>query len=103
MESAGELDRLDLACSPEGCLSGNWEFGDKRGASIWFQDFKGVMFAAQGADGKFIRVNSGNVCDRVELLEKLVEAGLFVWRQEKPGGKNLNPRTMSPGTAEVAI
>lgn len=96
----GKLERLDLACSPEGRLSANWEFCDQRGATIWFTDVESLMFALQDADGKFVRVNGKNSCDRPILLTKLVEANLFAWRSKTMEEQTLKPGITSPVTAE---
>ena len=102
IESEG---KVDMACSPEGCLSAVWRFpDDRRRACVWFLDKERVMFAATDANGKFLRIEGDSETgDRLVVMERLVEAGLFTWRQESPAVKNSHPSTTLPGTADVAI
>ncbi len=96
--------KVDMACSPEGCLSAVWRFPeDRRRACVWFLDKERVMFSATDANGKFLRIEGGSETgDRMVVMERLVGAGLFAWRQESPAVKNSHPSTTLPGTAGVA-
>ena len=99
VESEG---RRGLTCSSEGWLCGSWDFPDVRGATLWFLDSQSVMFAAKGANGKFIKIAGvGETGSRQTVVEKLVEAGLFYWRPKSPVRKNSQKVTMSPDTAEA--
>ena len=103
VDSVGDLDRLDMACSPEGCLSAYWDFPDKRRAAIWFPERELVRFAATDAGGKWVDIDGGgDTGGRWEVGKKLVEAGLFEWSPESPNGESLRPNTTLPGTAGVA-
>ena len=96
------FDRLDLACSPEGCLSAYWDFPDARHASVWFPNKESARFAVTDAKGQWVKVDGGNGSAPGELAVKLVAAGLFVWHQETPDGRNWQPSTTWPDTAGVA-
>ena len=94
--------RRGLTCSSEGWLCGSWDFPDNRGVTVWFLDSQFVMFAATGADGRFVRIAGGeDTGGRETVTEKLVEAGLFYWRPRSPVSKNSQPGTMSPDIAGV--
>ena len=94
--------RRGLTCSSEGWLCGSWYFPDDRGVTLWFLDSQFVMFAATGADGRFVRIAGGeDTGGRETVTEKLVEAGLFYWRPRSPVSKNSQPGTMSPDIAGV--
>ena len=87
------LGRLDLACSPEGHLSANWEFCDGSGATVWFTAIETTTFAVQDTGGKFVKVSGRNSCNRAQLLVRLVDAGLFEWRPETLKGMSLESST----------
>ena len=95
----GSLERLDLACSPEGCISAYWDFPDTRRVAVWFPDTRQVNFVVMDGDGKFVRVDGANSCSPSTLLEKLVEESWFIWRPGPPEEKNLSRGTTSPVTA----
>ncbi len=89
-------------CSQEGWLCVNWDFEDRRGATLWFKDSQRVMFAATDADDQWVKVDGGgDTGSLTAVTEKLVEAGLFTWQQETPDRKNWRPSTTLPDTAGV--
>lgn len=76
IESEG---KVDLACSPEGCVSAVWRFPcDKRRACLWFLDSQRVRFIATDSDGNFIRIaGNGNENCPEAVMETLVCANVF--------------------------
>ena len=93
--------KLRTGCSAEGHICADWRFEDERIAAIWFLDSHRVRFAAAYAPGKWVETNSaGGIGDRIEVTEKLVEAGLFTWHPKHPVNENLVPSTTLPATAE---
>lgn len=77
VESEGQIS---LSCSPEGWLSANWRFPDKRGASLWFTGNSRVMFAATDREGRFIEADDGGEWESLYgVAAKLVNAGLLEW------------------------
>lgn len=84
---------LQLTCSPEGWLCASWRFPDSRGASLWFLDENRVMFAATGADGKFIEIDGTEQGDSKQVQSKLVQAGLFSWVSDTVSNKSFNLNT----------
>ena len=102
VEPVEPVDRIDMACSPEGRLSVYWDYADPRRASIWFHDTELVNFAAKAANDQWVDIaGGGDTCGLQDLAAKLVEAGLFTWHRETPSGKNLRRSTTSPDTAGV--
>ena len=80
VESEG---KVSLTCSPQGWLCAGWRFSDKRRASLWFIDDTQVMFAATDAAGDFIEIDGGReVGSSLEVLGKLVDAGLLTWSSD---------------------
>ena len=70
-----------LACSPEGWIVGEWRFGDKRRASVWFLDDERVMFTAKKMNGGFVAIEGqNNFSERYTLARVLVQEGLFSCR-----------------------
>ena len=101
VESEG---KVDLACSPEGCISAVWRFPDERRACVWFLNSGKVRVAAMNGQGRFIDTEEGSDADSGKAVaEKLVEAGLLAWRSEVPKDKNSHQGTTLPGTAGAAI
>ena len=101
VESEGQLV---TGCSEEGHICADWKFDDHRLVAIWFLDAEKVRFAASYAPGKWVEIDGGGeVGSRIEVTERLVEAGLFTWQLKHPVNKNLVPSTMLPDTAEVDI
>lgn len=89
-------------CSQEGWLCVNWDFEDRRGATLWFKDSQRVLFAATDAGSQWVKVDGGGDTGSLAVVtEKLVEAGLFTWQQETPYDKSLRPSTTLPDTAGV--
>ena len=88
----------------EGQICADWKFDDHRLVALWFLDFDQVKFAASYAPRKWVEIDGGGeVGSRIEVTERLVEAGLFTWQLDHPVNKNLVPSTMLPDTAEVDI
>ncbi len=93
--------KLITGCSAEGQICADWRFEDERLVAIWFLDSHMVRFAAAYAPGKWVEIDSGGeIGDRLEVTERLVEAGLFTWQPKHPINENLVPSTMSPDTAD---
>jgi len=98
VESEG---KLITGCSAEGHICADWRFEDERIVAIWFLDSQKVRFAATYARGKWVETDSGGeIGDRIEVTQKLVEAGLFAWQSKHPVNENLVPSRMSPDTAD---
>ena len=96
--------KLMTGCSEEGHICADWRFEDERIVAIWFLDSRRVRFAAAYAPRKWVEIDGeGNIGDRNEVTEKLVEAGLFTWQPKHPVNKNLVPSTISPDTADGDI
>lgn len=96
--------RVSLTCSPEGWLCALWRFPDERRASLWFLNDNHVMFSAIDAAEKFIELDSGaEVGSLVEVMAKLVQAGLFTWHLNTLPGKNFLTTTMWRDIAESEI
>ena len=73
--------RVEMGCSAEGQICADWRFEDERGVAIWFLDSQRVRFAATYALGKWVEIDGGGeVGNRLEVTEKLVEAGIFEWK-----------------------
>ena len=85
VESQG---KLDLACSPEGCMSAVWRFpDDERRACVWFFGDNRVTFSATDAAGNFIRIaDDGGRHTPNAVMEKLVQSGLLTWYSDKTSG-----------------
>ena len=77
--------KVGLACSPEGWIVGEWRwFSDERTVGIWFLDAEKILFSALGKDGKFVEMEERNkITDRCMVTPKLVDAGLFFWRDNQ--------------------
>ena len=102
VDAVEPLNRIDLACSPEGRLSAYWDYANGGRVSIWFHDTEGVNFAATDARQQWVDIDGGgDTGSQAEVMAKLVEAGLFQWHQETPESKNWRANTMSPDTAGV--
>ena len=99
VESKG---RLGTGCTAEGQICADWRFEDERLVSIWFLDSHNARFAASYAPVKLVEIEGGGeVGDRIELTEKLVEAGLLTWRPRHTFNRNLIPSTTLPDTADA--
>lgn len=104
VEGIEPVNRIDMACSPEGRLSAYWDFADERRASIWFHNTERINFAAKDANGRWVDIDGGgDTGNQADVMAKLVEAGLFIWYQEAENGRNSPPSTTLPGTAGVAM
>lgn len=70
VESQG---KLDLACSPEGCMSVVWRFpAEERRAFVWFLDSQRGQFTATAAAGNFIRIaDDGGKLTPNAVMERL--------------------------------
>ena len=90
---------IDLACSPDGCISAVWRYPDERRACVWFVNVDDTRVAATDAQGEFIDFDYDDAVNREKVAKKLVEAGLLKWRPEASKGKTLLPNTTLPGTA----
>ena len=77
--------KVGLACSPEGCIVGEWRwFPDKRGASIWFLDAERVGFTANRKNGDFVALaGQSNTTTRSALTVALIQEELFSWRSQR--------------------
>ena len=77
--------KVGLACSREGWISAEWRwFSDERRVGIWYLDAKKILFSALGKDGKFVEMEERNkITDRFMVTPKLVDAGLFSWRENQ--------------------
>ena len=77
--------KVGLACSREGWISAEWRwFSDERRVGIWFLDAEKILFSALGKDGKFVEIEERNkITDRCMVTPKLVDAGLFSWRENQ--------------------
>lgn len=77
--------KVGLACSPEGWIVGEWRwFSDERRVGIWFLSAEKILFSALGKDGKFVEMEERNkITDRCMVTPKLVDAGLFSWRENQ--------------------
>ena len=77
--------KVGLACSPEGVISAEWRwFSDERRVGIWFRDDEKIIFSALDRDGKFVDMEERNkITDRCLVTPKLVDAGLFFWRENQ--------------------
>ena len=77
--------KVGLACSPQGWISAEWRwFPDERRVGIWFLDAEKILFSALGKDGKFVEMEERNkITDRCMVTPKLVDAGLFSWRENQ--------------------
>ena len=95
---------LATACTAEGQICADWRFKDERIVAIWFQDFDKVRFAASYAPGKWLEIDGGGeIGDREEVTERLVEVGLFKWQPEHHVNTNLVRSTTLPDTADADI
>ena len=92
VESQG---KLDIACSPEGCMSAVWRFSaDERRACVWFLDSQRVRFTATDAAGNFIRIaDDGDKHSPEAVMEKLVQSGLFTWPSDNTSGSTFRHST----------
>ena len=89
--------RVNLACSPEGCISAVWRFsGDQRRASVWFSSLSQTSFVATDSMGKFIDLEGGNNVDSPLLvMEKLIQTGILEWHQEQANSmSSCHPTTL---------
>ena len=77
--------KVGLACSQEGWIVGEWRwFSDERRVGIWFRDDEKIVFSALDRDGKFVDMEERNkITDRCLVTPKLVDAGLFFWRENQ--------------------
>ena len=82
---------IDLACSPDGCISAVWRYPDERRACVWFVNVDDTRVAATDAQGEFIDFDYDDAVNREKVAKKLVEAGLLKWRPEASKGKTLLP------------
>ena len=100
--AAAPLNRIDLACSPEGRLSAYWDYAHGGRVSVWFHDTERVNFAAKDAGKQWVDLDGGgDTGSQSEVVTKLVAAGLFQWHQEIAAGKNWRANTTLPDTAGV--
>ena len=78
VESDGNIS---LTTTPEGLITAEWEFDDRRSATITFLDVDRVRFDATDAAGETIRIrNSETGVARRAAVKRLVEGRLFVLR-----------------------
>ena len=78
VESDGNIG---LTTTPEGLITAEWEFDDRRSATVTFLDVDRVRFDATGIAGEPIRIrNSEAGVARRAAVKRLVEGRLFVLR-----------------------
>ena len=78
VESDGNIG---LITTPEGLITAEWEFDDRRSATVTFLDVDRVRFDATGIAGEQIRIrNSETGVARRAAVKRLVEGRLFVLR-----------------------
>ncbi len=78
VESDGNIS---LTTTPEGLITAEWEFDDRRSATVTFLDVDRVRFDATGIAGEPIRIrNSEAGVARRAAVKRLVEDRLFVLR-----------------------
>ena len=78
VESDGSIG---LTTTPEGLITAEWEFDDRRSATVTFLDVDRVRLDATGIAGEPIRIrNSETGVARRTAVKRLVEARLFVLR-----------------------
>lgn len=83
--------RVEIGCSIEGRICADWRFDDERIVAIWFLDCEKARFAARDSNGQWVRLDAGgNAGLLVDLAPKLVEAGLFKWRQKHTINRSSN-------------
>ena len=94
VESEG---KVDLACSPEGCMSAVWRFpNDERRACVWFLDSSRVAFTATDPAGTYLRVTDDQDKNSpATVMRKLVQSGLLKWYSDTmPVSTSPRPTTL---------
>ena len=78
VESDGNIS---LTTTSEGLITAEWEFDDRRSATVTFLDVDRVRLDATGIAGEPIRIrNSETGVARRATVKRLVEGRLFVLR-----------------------